>query len=106
MASLEQLRELCGGPRDGALLRLSIANVLLGAGERDAAIAELREALRFDAAYSAAWKALGRALADAGESRNAIAAYEAGIAAAREHGDKQAEKEMIVFLKRLEKARS
>ena len=105
MASLEQLRALCGGPRDGALLRLSIANSLLGAGDRNAAIAELREALRFDPQYSAAWKTLGRVLVEGGESRDAIAAYESGIAAARARGDKQAEKEMIVFLKRLEQAR-
>ena len=101
MSSIEQLRALCGGPRDGALLRLSIANALLGAGRREDAIGELRAALRFDPRYSAAWKTLGRALAEAGDTAGAIAAYEAGIAAAHERGDKQAEKEMTVFLKRL-----
>lgn len=103
MATLDQLRALCGGPRDGALLRLSIANALLQAGERDSAIAQLREALRFDPEYSAAWKTLGRVLADGGEVRAAIAAYRDGIAAAHKRGDKQAEKEMVVFLRRLEK---
>jgi len=101
VASLEHLRALCGGPRDGALLRLSIANALLVAGQYSEAILELRAALRFDPGYSAAWKALGRALAASGERPEAIAAYEAGIAAARTRGDKQAEKEMAVFLKRL-----
>lgn len=103
MPSLEQLRALCGGPRDGALLRLSIANVLRDGGDHDSAIAELREALRFDADYSAAWKALGRALADIGKADEAIAAYRSGIAAAAGRGDKQAEKEMSVFLRRLER---
>lgn len=101
MASLDQLRAWCGGPRDGALLRLSLANALLAAGRRDDAIGELREALRFDPGYSAAWKTLGGVLADAGDVCAAIAAYESGIAAAAARGDKQAEKEMRVFAKRL-----
>lgn len=103
MPSLEQLRALCGGSRDGALLRLSIANVLRDSGDSEGAIAELRKALHFDPDYSAAWKALGRALADAGNADEAIAAYRSGVAAARRRGDKQAEKEMTVFLKRLDR---
>ena len=103
MPSIEQLRALCGGPRDGALLRLSLGNALLESGDRVAAIVELRRALQLDADYSAAWKALGHALADSGALSDAIAAYRDGIAAAQRRGDKQAEKEMTVFLKRLHK---
>ena len=99
--AIEQLRAMCGGPRDGALLRMSIANALLARNEAAAAIAELREALRFDSGYSAAWKLLGKTLAEAGDTSAAIEAYQTGIAAATERGDKQAEKEMTVFLRRL-----
>ncbi len=98
---LAQLRSLCGGPRDGALLRMSIANALLVRAERATAIEELRAALRFDPDYSAAWKQLGKTLAETGDADAAREAYRAGIAAAITRGDKQAEKEMTVFLRRL-----
>ncbi len=101
--SIERLRELCGGPRDGALLRVSIANVLLVQGDAAAAAIELRRALEFDPDYSAAWKLLGNALVAGGDAVAATAAYQAGIAAAVRRGDKQAEKEMRVFLRRLRK---
>ena len=101
---LKQLRSLCGGPRDGALLRVSIANALLAVAETGAAIAELQVALRFDPDYSAAWKLLGRTLAETGDARAACDAYRSGIAAAVRRGDKQAQKEMAVFLRRLEKS--
>jgi Tfp pilus assembly protein PilF len=99
--TLDSLRSLCGGPRDGALLRLSLAMQLLAQDDAPAAITELRHALRFDPAYSAAWKLLGKTLMDTGDIDEAIAAYRQGIAAATERGDVQAGKEMGVFLRRL-----
>ena len=101
--ALERLRALCGGPRDGALLRMSIANALLAQSDPAAAIDELRAALRFDAGYSAAWKLLGKTLAETGDAAAAIDAYQTGIAVAIERGDKQAAKVMSVFLRRLTK---
>jgi len=101
--AIAHLRAMCGGARDGALLRVSLANALIAAGDRSAAIDELRHATEFDANYSAAWKLLGKMLAESGDGAAAIDAYEKGIAAARKRGDKQAEKEMAVFLKRLQK---
>jgi hypothetical protein len=53
--------------------------------------------------YSAAWKRLGKALADNGRTEEAVAAFESGIKAAVEKGDVQAAKEMRVFLSRLQK---
>lgn len=99
-----RLRAQLDGPRDGALLRLMLANALLARGERDAAQIEIRRALEFDADYSAAWKLLGKSLTESGDAGAAIAAYRNGIAAAQRRGDKQAEKEMAVFLRRLEKS--
>ncbi|MBS0570680.1 MAG: tetratricopeptide repeat protein [Proteobacteria bacterium] len=103
-ARVDSLRALCGGPRDGALLRAALANALVADCATSAAIAELRRALEFDPDYSAAWKQLGKLLADSGDAMAAIDAYRSGIAAAQQRGDKQAEKEMTVFLRRLEKA--
>jgi predicted Zn-dependent protease len=100
-ALIANLRSQCGGPRDGALLRFSLGNALLGEGHAEAAIDELRRALAFDPGYSAAWKVLGKACLQAGQSHAAADAWRSGIAAAAQHGDKQAEKEMAVFLRRL-----
>ncbi len=99
--ALGRLRAMCGGPRDGTLLRMAIANALLAQNDAQAAISELREALRFDPGYSAAWKLLAKTLAAGGDVAAAIDAYQSGIAAAIQRGDKQAEKEMTVFLRRL-----
>lgn len=100
------LEKLIGGPRDGALLRYSLGNEYLKAGEPTRAIAHLREALRQDPRYSAAWKLLAKALTDADDSPGAMAAYREGIAVAEQKGDLQAAKEMKVFLKRLEKTQT
>lgn len=103
-ALIDSLRAQCGGPRDGALLRFSLGNALLSAGDHIAAIEELRRAVAFDPAYSAAWKLLGKACLAADDKASAVDAWQKGIAAARQRGDKQAEKEMAVFLRRIENA--
>lgn len=98
---IARLRAQVGGPRDGALLRFSLGQALFGNGDAAGAAVALREAVAFDANYSAAWKLLGRALADTGDAPGAIAAFERGIEVAQARGDVQAAKEMRVFLKRL-----
>jgi predicted Zn-dependent protease len=102
-AVIVNLEKLLGGPRDNALLRYSLGNEYLKAGDAAAAATHLREAVRRDAAYSAAWKLLGRALADSAQPEAALAAYREGIRVAEAKGDKQAAKEMAVFARRLEK---
>ena len=98
------LEKLLGTPRDGALLRYSLGLEYAKAGDHARAAQYLRDAVERDPLYSAAWKALARALADAGRAEQALDAYRRGIEAARAKGDRQAEKEMTVFMKRLEKA--
>ena len=101
---IANLEKLLGGPRDGALLRYSLGNEWLKAGEPARAAACFREAVSRDPNYSAAWKLLGKALSEQGDTSGATAAYAQGIAVAEARGDIQAEKEMRVFLRRLEKA--
>jgi len=103
-AATTRLRTLVDGPRDGALLRMSLANALLADGDADEALVQLRRALQFDADYSAAWKLLGRLLTERGDANAAADAWRAGMAAAEKRGDKQALREMQVFLRRLQKA--
>jgi Tfp pilus assembly protein PilF len=102
---LENLEKLVGTPRDGALLRYSLGLEHLKAGNAVRAMEHLQEAVVRDPQYSAAWKALGKTLEQAGRSAEALEAYRRGIEAAKSKGDRQAEKEMSVFARRLEKRR-
>lgn len=105
-AIIANLEKLLDGPRDGPLLRYSLGNEYLKAGEPGPAAAYLRQAVERDPRQSAAWKLLGKALAEAGDTAAAIGAYREGIAVAEGRGDIQAAREMKVFLKRLEKTPS
>ncbi len=98
---IESLEKMLDGPRDGALLRFSLGNEYLKAGDPAAAGKCFQAAVDRDPNYSAAWKALGKALNEAGDAAGAVAAYEQGIAVAKARGDIQAAKEMNVFVKRI-----
>jgi len=100
LANLEALLAKGG---DGAALRLALASRYLDAGDAAAAVRHAEAAVRLDPEYSAAWKALGRALAEAGRARDALTAYERGAQVAERRGDQQAAKEMRVFSKRLQR---
>lgn len=89
--------------QDSALLRFSLGNEYRAAGQHDDAIAHFEQAVKLDPGYSAAWKLLGRSLECAGREDDAMAAWRTGIEAAEKKGDRQAAKEMTVFLRRLEK---
>ena len=89
--------------RDNALLRFSLGNEYLKAGDAAKAAEHLQHAVRHDPNYSAAWKLLGKALTDSGALNEALLAYQQGVAVAEARGDKQASKEMGVFARRIEK---
>jgi tetratricopeptide (TPR) repeat protein len=101
--SIEQLEKLLGTPRDGALLRFSLGVAYAKIENAEKAAEYLRQAVAKDPGYSAAWRALGKALESAGRAEEALAAFRSGIEAAHAKGDKQAEKEMTVFARRIEK---
>jgi predicted Zn-dependent protease len=105
-AALASFERMLAAGRDGALLRFSLGNEHLKAGNPGVAAMHLRRAVELDPAYTAAWKLLGRALAEDGQPDAALAAYRDGIAVAERKGDKQAGKEMTVFARRIEKARA
>lgn len=102
-ALITNLEKLLDGPRDGALLRYSLANELFKAARYIEAAARCREALAREHHHSASWKLLGKALVAADDRVGALTAYREGITVATERGDVQAAKEMGVFLKRLER---
>ena len=101
--AIASLEKLLGTPRDGALLRYSLGIEYLKTENAGRAAEYLRQAVATDPGYSAAWRALGKALDAAAQPAAALEAYRSGIAAAQKKGDRQAEKEMTVFARRLEK---
>ena len=104
MDATERFEALLASGKDSPLLRFSLGMQYQKAGDHGRAILHLREAVKQDPKYSAAWKLLGRSLAESGAADEARVVYREGIAAAEAHGDKQAAKEMAVFLKRLDRA--
>lgn len=103
MGLIASLEAMLDAGRDDALLRFSLGSALLSKHRADEARVHLQAAVAHDPGYSAAWKLLGKAQLAAGDEAAAAAAYRSGIAAAQKKGDKQAMKEMQVFLRRLEK---
>ena len=101
---IASLEKMVGGPRVGALLRFSLGNEYWHAGDLVKAENAFRAAVDRDSRYSAAWKALGKVLGEAGKLAEALTAFEHGIVVAEARGDIQAVKEMTVFAKRARKA--
>ena len=100
---LENFLAMLDKGRDAPLLRFSLGNEYMKLNEPAAAAEHLRHAVALDPNYSAAWKLLGKALADSSALPEALSAYQQGIVVAEARGDKQAAKEMAVFAKRIEK---
>lgn len=97
------LERMLASGKDNALLRFALGGECLKAGDAAAAALHLDRAVAFDPTYTAAWKLYGKALAQTGRNDDALSAYRRGIAVAQQKGDKQAEKEMVVFARRLER---
>ena len=103
MPSLADFESMLAQGRDNALLRYSLGNEYLKAGDAAKAAEHLNRAVEHDPKYSAAWKLLGRALTESEAWPEALVAYQRGIVVAEARGDKQAAKEMTVFARRIEK---
>ena len=100
---LESLEKMLAKGVDNALLRFGLGKGYLDLGENAKAAEHFQRCVAFDPKYSAAWKLLGKAYLAQADFAAARHAWDMGLAAARAHGDKQAEKEMTVFLKRLDR---
>lgn len=99
----ETLEKLIRDGRDSYEARLAAGQARLKNGDLQDAIAHFRAATAMAPQHSMAWQELGKALNTGGETEAAREAWERGIGAARDNGDKQAEKVMGVWLKRLSK---
>ena len=98
---VDSLLKMVDTPRDSAMLRLTLARLLGARGDLADAERHLLAALDMNPGYTAAWKELGRVRQRNADPAGAAEAWRAGIEKARETGDKQAETEMTVFLKRV-----
>jgi Tfp pilus assembly protein PilF len=98
---VSRLLDMVGTDRDSAMLRLTLSRLLAAQGEVVEAQAHLEAAVGMDPGYTAAWKELGRLRLQGSDAEGAAEAWRQGIDQARQNGDKQAEKEMTVFLRRL-----
>lgn len=99
----EKLEALLAAGRDAPQLRVSLAQACLERADPQGAVAHLERALEQDGDYTAAWKFYGRALLAAGRDAEARAAWQKGLDAAQRRGDRQAAREMQVFIRRLDK---
>ena len=81
----QRLEKLLNSPRDGSLLRFSLGLEYLKADNPATATRYLRDAVARDPGYSAAWRALGKALEAAAQPVDALEAYRSGIAAALDY---------------------
>lgn len=100
---IDALEKMLARGQDSAMLRLTLGNAYQCRGERETALRHLREAVRLDPNYSAAWKGLGRLLAETGRHEEALETYRRGLAVAERQGDMQVVRELRVFIRRLER---
>lgn len=98
---ISALKKLLLQGQDSVILRFGLGNALFKSGQAAEAVPHLKAAIEFDPEYSAAWKVLGKALVEIGDKQQAIEVYKKGILVAEKKGDRQAVKEIRVFLKRL-----
>ena len=87
---------------DNVMVRYSLGREYLKVKRYAEAEGEFREALRLKADYSAAYRELGKSLVGLGRLDEARDIYTKGARVACEKGDLQTQREIEVFLRRLE----
>lgn len=102
-AALINFERMLAAGKDSALLRFSIGNEYAKTTQWTAAGEALSHAVTLDPQFTAAWKLYARALQETGQPHEALDAYRKGIEVAKRKGDRQAEKEMTVFARRIER---
>lgn len=102
----KRLEGLLSNGQDNALLRYSLGLACMNESDFEEAAKHLAKAVARDPNMSAAWKVYGRVHARLGRVEEAKASFKKGLSVARRQGDRQAEKEIGVFLKRLDKEKS
>ena len=105
MVDIKTLEKMLADGRDNALLRFSLGKFYTDNLDCELAVKHLEACLIMDESYSAAWKFLGKACLSLNDAQEARAVWCKGIEIAKKNRDVQAEKEMSVLLRRLEKSK-
>lgn len=103
MSLTENLEKMLANGNDSAMLRFGLGSAYFNDKNYQLAIPHLKKCIEWDSSYSAAYKLLGRAQIKVGLGDQAKMTLEAGLEQAALSGDKQTEREISVFLKKLEK---
>ncbi|SHF88783.1 TPR repeat-containing protein [Microbulbifer donghaiensis] len=100
---IARLRAQLDQGRDSPLLRFGLGSALFNEKSYGEAAEHLQLCVEQMPDHSAAWKLLGRSLLALGDYDGARRAFASGLEVARARGDKQVEREIEVFLKKLDK---
>ena len=103
MGMTDRLEAMLEAGRDDAMLRFGLGSAYFNEGDMTGAIPHLEACIRQDPDYSAAYKLLGRAWFELDDLERAASVYREGLPVAEKKGDKQSQKEMQVFLKKIDK---
>lgn len=98
---IQRLQAQLDQGRDSPLLRFGLGSALFNDRDYAAAARHLALCVEQMPQHSAAWKLLGRSHMALGEREAARAAFTRGREVARAQGDKQVEREVEVFLRKL-----
>ena len=99
----DNLEKMLASGQDNAMLRFGLGSAYFNDKLFEQAIPHLQSCIAQDAGYSAAYKLLGKALIKTGEKDEAARIFETGLPIAVEKGDKQTEREILAFQKKLSK---
>ena len=106
--NIQALESMLQAGKDSAMLRFTLAQLYQKNNNENenisTAITHLKKALELDAGYTAAWNLLGQCYNDSGQPQLAKQAYQNGLEVAQKNGDKQMEKMLQVFIRRIDKA--
>ncbi|WP_461520298.1 tetratricopeptide repeat protein [Porticoccus sp.] len=101
MSLTDNLETMLAQGKDSAMLRFGLGSAYCNEKRYEQAIPHLQQCLALDPSYSAAYKLLGRALMKQGQFVQAQQIFTTGLEKAILAGDKQTEREISVFLKKL-----
>jgi len=100
----EVIERLIERGRDDYTARLAAGQARLAQGDVEHAIEHLLRAIEQDPGQSIAWQWLGKARLEQEDTEGAAEAWQRGIDRACRRGDKQAEKVMRVWLRRMQRS--
>ena len=98
----KEMKEVIRQDPENPAAHIELAATYRSVGNHQAAITQYREALRLKPDYSAAYRELGKSLVGLGRLGEARGVYAKGAQVACEKGDVQTQREIEVFLRRLE----